>query len=208
MVTSDIVGHRSVVTMPIEPDTKDWTWVVERRCDECGFDGSALPPEQVSELIRQNALAWREVLRRDPALLTRRPRDDRWSVLEYAGHVRDVFRLYEVRLHLMLDEDDPDYPNWDQDEAAVAAAYNTLDPAAVARELQEAADELADSFDEVEGAAWQRTGNRSDGARFTVDTFARYLIHDPIHHLHDVERNFAMLGGGPDEPETLPEITE
>ena len=29
-------------------------------------------------------------------------------------------------------------------------------------------------------------GSRSDGAHFSVDSFARYLIHDPVHHLHDV----------------------
>ena len=28
-------------------------------------------------------------------------------------------------------------------------------------------------------------GRRSDGAAFRIDTFSRYLIHDPIHHLHD-----------------------
>jgi hypothetical protein len=33
---------------------------------------------------------------------------------------------------------------------------------------------------------WQRPGRRSDGARFTVETFARYFIHDPVHHLYDV----------------------
>jgi hypothetical protein len=193
--------------MPIEPDTKDWTWVVERRCDECGFDASAIGGEQVSELIRQNALAWREILQHDPAELTRRPSDDRWSALEYAGHVRDVYRLYDFRLHLMLDEDDPDFPNWDQDEAAVVERYNELDPADVSQDLQDAAAQLADSLDDVdvagagdEGDGWQRTGSRSDGARFTVDTFARYLVHDPIHHVHDVEENFARLAGrrGPD----------
>jgi hypothetical protein len=31
-----------------------------------------------------------------------------------------------------------------------------------------------------------RPGRRSDGATFTAETFARYFIHDPIHHLHDV----------------------
>ena len=25
-----------------------------------------------------------------------------------------------------------------------------------------------------------------DGAAFTVETFARYLTHDPVHHLYDV----------------------
>ena len=36
------------------------------------------------------------------------------------------------------------------------------------------------------GDEWHRTGARSDGARFTVATFARYFVHDPIHHLYDV----------------------
>ena len=29
-------------------------------------------------------------------------------------------------------------------------------------------------------------GVRSDGVAFTVDTFGRYFIHDPVHHLDDV----------------------
>jgi hypothetical protein len=38
----------------------------------------------------------------------------------------------------------------------------------------------------VTGDQWQRTGKRSDGASFTVETFARSFIHDPVHHLYDV----------------------
>jgi hypothetical protein len=38
----------------------------------------------------------------------------------------------------------------------------------------------------VTGGQWQRTGVRSDGALFTVETFGRYLVHDPTHHLWDV----------------------
>jgi hypothetical protein len=62
-------------------------------------------------------------------------------------------------------------------------------------QLQEAAERLADRFDRVEGEQWDRTGVRSDGAYFTVESFARYLMHDPIHHLHDTERGFARLAG-------------
>ena len=56
----------------------------------------------------------------------------------------------------------------------------------MAGELLAAADVLADRFDDVRGAEWQRTGTRSDGARFTVESFARYFIHDPVHHIWDV----------------------
>jgi hypothetical protein len=107
-------------------------------------------------------------------------------VLEYACHVRDVFTLFDHRLHRMLDEDDPIYPNWDQDATAIDERYNDQDPTVVAVQLWEAAVALAESFDEVAPDGWNRTGTRGDGARFSVETFARYLIHDPVHHLHDV----------------------
>jgi Mycothiol maleylpyruvate isomerase N-terminal domain len=90
------------------------------------------------------------------------------------------------RLRLMLTVDDPRYPDWDQDATAVADRYGEQDPADVAVALAGAADQLASRFASVSDEQWSRTGTRSDGARFTVESFARYLIHDPIHHLYDV----------------------
>ena len=170
--------------MPITPDTKNWTWVVERRCDECGFDGSTFAPTDVAQTVRTNAAAWPAVVRRDD--VRQRPDDSTWSPLEYTAHVRDVLRLYDYRLQLMLEEDDPLYPNWDQDETAVAERYNEQDPATVAGELVGAAATLADRFDALDEAQWQRPGRRSDGVSFTVATFAVYFVHDVVHHLHDV----------------------
>ncbi|MEV4558962.1 DinB family protein [Kitasatospora sp. NPDC049285] len=170
----------------ITPDTKDWTWVLERSCADCGLDAQAVPYLEVAGMIRANAASWTEILAADPAQLRERPGPDTWSDLEYACHVRDVFRLFDQRLALVLGEDDPTFANWDQDETAVAERYGEQDPARVAVELAEAAEQLARSFEAVEGPQWQRTGTRSDGARFTVESFSRYLIHDPVHHLHDV----------------------
>jgi hypothetical protein len=45
---------------------------------------------------------------------------------------------------------------------------------------------IAARFAAVTGDQWSRRGRRSDGAQFTVETFARYFIHDPVHHLYDV----------------------
>jgi hypothetical protein len=170
--------------MAIEPDTKDWTWVLERPCPECGFAAASVAVEDIPAMIRDNASRWPEVLARPDART--RPRADRWSPLEYGCHVRDVFRLYDVRLHLMLDEDDPTFANWDQDETAVADRYGEQDAADVSNDLVAAASQLADSFAAVRPDQLGRQGTRSDGARFTVETFARYLIHDPVHHLWDV----------------------
>jgi hypothetical protein len=168
----------------ITPDDKDWTWVLRRPCPECGFDTQAFARERVALLIRENATAWQGVLA-ESAIARVRPQPDKWSPLEYGCHVRDVFRLYTVRLELMLTEDDPLFANWDQDETALADRYDEQDPAVVSAELTEAADTLADAFDEVDGPMWERTGRRSDGANFTVESFARYFVHDPVHHLYD-----------------------
>ena len=106
--------------------------------------------------------------------------------MEYGCHVRDVCRIYDERLVLMLTEDGPHYANWDQDATAIEAGYSESDPAVVSAELSEAADSLAARCDGVSGDMWRRTGFRSDGAAFTVESFARYFLHDPAHHLWDV----------------------
>jgi len=177
--------------MAIVPDDKDWTWVLQRACPDCGFDARELGTAAVVSGLRDNAAAWRPLL--DHPAVAERPSDDRWSALEYACHVRDVFRLYDERLALMLEHDDPTFPNWDQDVTAVEDRYGEQDPAVVVTDLEAAGARLADSFAAVSGEQWQRIGNRSDGAEFTVDSFAHYLLHDPVHHIWDVEQGYATI---------------
>ena len=172
--------------MTITPDTKDWTWVLRRPCPECGFDARAFPREAVPGMILANAAAWHHLLFNADGAVSARPAPDRWSPLEYGCHVRDVLRVYEYRLDLMLTQNDPLFPNWDQDATAVAEDYDKQDPATIAAELNHAAQMIASSFATVTGDQWQRTGTRSDGAEFTIESFARYFIHDPVHHLYDV----------------------
>ncbi len=172
--------------MPITPEAMDWTWVLDRRCPDCGFDATTFDPTQTPVRVRALADSWRRLLtdRRDVAT---RPDDSTWSPLEYGCHVRDIFRLYAYRLQLMLEFDEPTFPNWDQDETSVAEKYGQQDPRIVAGELCDAAEILADAFAAVDGPQWQRTGHRSDNKHFTIDSFARYMVHDPVHHVWDVE---------------------
>jgi hypothetical protein len=170
----------------ITPDSKDWTWVLQRPCPECGFDTRSFERERVGAMLRANAAEWQQAL--SGADVGVRPWPDKWSTLEYGCHVRDVFRLYAYRLDLMLTEDDPLYPNWDQDDTAIAERYGEQDPAVVAIEVAESAEALATAFDAVDGDQWECTGRRSDGASFTVESFARYFIHDPVHHIDDTRR--------------------
>lgn len=178
--------------MPIEPDDKNWTWVLERACPQCGFDAPSFPSEGVGAATEAMGVTWRALLA-DPRARTR-PNDATWSATEYGCHLRDVFRLYLYRLDRMLTETDPQFDNWDQDKTAIADHYDQQDPAEVAAELAGAADMLAARFATVSAGQWERTGTRSDGAVFTIDTFARYFLHDPVHHVWDVQQGYLAIG--------------
>ncbi|MEU0496505.1 DinB family protein [Mycobacterium sp. NPDC006124] len=165
-------------------DTKDWTWVLHERCPECGYDAAAIRPDQVADHIRSDAEGW--VSRLGGASVTGRPAPGVWSVLEYGCHVRDVHRIFGERVGLMLTEDEPVFPNWDQDETALVERYADQMPADVAAELARAAHEVADAYDAVPDDAWSRRGLRSNGSEFTVASLSLYHLHDVVHHTWDV----------------------
>jgi SAM-dependent methyltransferase len=168
----------------IEPDTKDWTWVLERRCEECGFDASAFDRRELPHALRTNAQVWLSLLA-DPGVAVR-TRPDRWSTLEYACHVHDVHQIFSERVSSMLTEDAPHFPNWNQDESAVSGRYADQLPSIIGPTLVAAAYAVGDVYASVPPLSWHRTGIRSDGSEFTVETLGRYHLHDVVHHLHDV----------------------
>lgn len=171
-------------TAAIEPDTKDWTWVLEQPCPECGYAAADVTVDRIPAVIRDNATTWAAVLTLDDAAT--RPDPTTWSPLEYACHVRDVHRIFDLRVGLMLAEDGPQFPNWDQDETALAERYGEQDPATVSAELLDAAERVAERYESVPPDAWGRRGFRSNGSEFTVESIGLYHLHDLVHHAWDV----------------------
>lgn len=171
----------------IVPDDKDWTWVLERSCTECGFDPDTVSfrgiPTRAREVTEGFAELLGEATRDD---LVARPDEATWSPLEYAAHVRDVCRIMLSRLNLMLVLENPDFANWDQDRTSTAQDYRSQDADVVADELVAAGDAMATAVALVHDEQLGRSGRRSNGSLFTVETLAQYFLHDLVHHAHDV----------------------
>jgi len=189
--------------MPIVAEDKDWTWVLDRACPDCGFDGPGIDYDAVPGLTREAAVRFVTMLERPDVAV--RPDDSTWAPLEYAAHVRDVCRIFVHRLGVALHgraeppaltafvakvgfaDGLPVFENWDQDRTAEADDYLGQAPAAVAAQLAEAAETVSRAFESVLAADRTRAARRSNGSLFTVDQMAVYFVHDLVHHLHDVQ---------------------
>ncbi|WP_306307241.1 DinB family protein [Nocardia higoensis] len=160
--------------MAIVPDLKDWTWVLERTCPDCGYDAATVDYDAVPGAALASADRLRAALTRPDA--RQRPRPGVWSPTEYAAHVRDVCRIFVFRVAVITRRpaadpgitafdpgtgladpprrgDDPaevpTFANWDQDATAVADRYDEQDSAVVAEELTAAAAAAAEAFGSV-----------------------------------------------------------
>ncbi|WP_460466356.1 metallophosphoesterase family protein [Calidifontibacter terrae] len=181
--------HRS---SRVAADTKDWTWTLEQRCPDCGFEASSVDGEAIGGAVRAFTAPWAQVVSQPGA--RRRPDPQTWSPVEYGAHIADVCRVFDRRLALLLTMDNPNFADWDQDQAAIDGDYPSVDPQVLAPALADAAQRLADAYDAVPpGAAWDRAGVRSNGSKFSVLTLGRYLLHDLAHHLHDVGAEIPAL---------------
>jgi hypothetical protein len=168
-----------------EPDTKDWTWTLSRPCPECGLSAGEIGIEEIATRAFVAAEEWVQILRSSPAVAAR-PQPQVWSPLEYGAHVRDVCRIFDARLMLMLAEDDPTFADWDQNETAIKERYAEQDPEVVADQLEAAAQTMVDHIQALRPDQLTRTGRRSNGSEFTVLTLLQYFLHDVVHHLWDV----------------------
>lgn len=167
------------------PDSKDWTWVLDSVCDECGQDVRDLAPHLIAGLVRDSVSRFATALRRPDAGV--RPNPQVWSPLEYCAHVGDMYEVMNRRLELMLGQDEPTFPDWDQDEAALRNNYAEQSPRLVVERLFATAESFAVTLDTLGAGHLERRGFRSNGSVFTAATLARYAWHDAAHHLHDID---------------------
>ncbi|OFE17889.1 methyltransferase type 12 [Humibacillus sp. DSM 29435] len=171
---------------PSSPDGSDWTWVLTRPCPDCGFDPDDIRGDGVSTILRDAAGRFLMVLERPDAAA--RPAVGVWSPLEYACHVGDVCDVMRGRLEQIVAGEGGlvRFPDWNQDEAAIAAQYWRAEPAQVGDRIATAFELAAQAYAAPTAEQWSWPAERSNGSTFTAATLSRYFVHDIHHHLWDV----------------------
>jgi hypothetical protein len=134
----------------------------------------------VSQRTRTAAMAMPEPRRR------LRSRPEKWSVLEYVCHLRDVYTTSTIRLHRTRTEDCPTLEPMLNDLRARRFGYNKLDLSAVLDELSYTAAGFLDETTRLSVDDWNRTATRLPGERRTARWLARHAAHEGLHHLTDI----------------------
>ena len=166
------------------------------RCDVCGFEWDAIAAAEIGPGVRSATAAIAERIERAGAQATRRPSPERWSVLEYAAHVRDVVTNVRDRIVQTLVEDEPTYAMLWRDQRVDLGLYAGDDPAEVGAEVVAAGSLFARTFDRIDPALLSRTGlyTYPVAVHRSVLWIAAQVLHECRHHLADIDEDLALLG--------------
>jgi hypothetical protein len=168
-----------------------WQWARAQtdRCPQCGHHPACMERSTLGAQLMESAGEWRAFLvQTDEASLRVIPAPGIFSPLQYGAHVRDILQVYGDRILIMLEEDDPVFPQFNPDETAWDG-YNRLDPEALADDIEAQAGRLSTILDQLEPTQWSLTMVRDGGSdgvyTFTVAGLASYAVHEAHHHLLD-----------------------
>jgi DinB superfamily len=164
-------------------------------CEDCGFARVQVGRDEIAP---RAVAAARQIATAIGANADRsrvRPSHERWSALEYAAHVRDVFLAFRDRLVIGLVEDNPGFKPLYRDERVSLGLYAADTVAEVAGELEAAANMLLRPFSAIESADLQRVVQFGfpDPLPRTLLWMGQQAVHESEHHLADINEN---LGAG------------
>jgi S-DNA-T family DNA segregation ATPase FtsK/SpoIIIE len=165
-------------------------------CAVCGFVWDDVSADEVGSRVTTAALAIAAELDVAGALALQRPAPGRWSMLEYAGHVRDVVLNIRDRIILGAVEDNPVPKRMYGDARVDLGLYAADAPDVVADELAISADLFARTFAALSPDQLARPifyGWPEDATR-TLLWVGAQCVHEGEHHLADVIEDRRMLG--------------
>lgn len=163
------------------------------RCDDCGFEYHEDAAPNVSSEIVAGARALVTLICEPGVDVRTRRSGEQWSPLEYACHVRDILLVQRERVLAARWVDCPSFAPMGRDERVELDGYAEQDPAAVARQLADAAAMIANVLGRLDASEWDRTVvyNYPTTQVRTLGWVAVHTLHEVRHHLQDAQRQLS-----------------
>jgi hypothetical protein len=164
-------------------------------CEVCGFRWSALSPAAIPSRLRIATDSFVDVIFSADDKADQRPSAQRWSILEYGSHLRDVLISVRERILTACIEDQPTGAAIHREERVELGFYKPDTPAEVASELECVSHLFAKTFQSLPPGYETRefTWSPVTPNKVTVLWAGAQALHEAEHHLADVEENLAQL---------------
>lgn len=168
-------------------------------CTDCGFSWATLTRAEVSRRMGDSVESFVDVIREAGTKVAERPSQERWSILEYAGHLRDVLVSIRERMVLASILEVPVGQPIFRDERIDLGFYAQDAASDVAVELQvvtylflKTVATLPDGFEQRRLVYSTRTP-----LEITIAGAMSNALHECEHHLGDVKENVRLLEAAP-----------
>jgi hypothetical protein len=164
-------------------------------CEICGFAWESVAEAEIAARMTRGATSIASILRDHAAIAGRRPEPMRWSILEYAAHVRDVLLHVRDRLIIGLIEDNPEFKPLYRDQRVDLGLYAADTVAVVGAELPMAAELFARTLAAVNTEQFDRPCQYvyPSPATRSLRWMCQQVVHEIEHHLGDIEVNIENL---------------
>lgn len=120
-----------------------------------------------------------------------RPFPDEWTVREIVHHLADSEMTSAIRLRMMIAEDEPSLPGYDQELFARKLYYGDRPLDASLLAFQAARASTSSILPLMSGDQWSRTANHSEQGRITVDDWLEYYANHAHDHADQIRRTRA-----------------
>lgn len=165
-------------------------------CQECGFDWDS-PLAHARDTVEAFPARASHLLRFGPdARLRARPAVGVWSPLEYLAHTGDAIDWYAGRIARVLTEQRPRLDGYDWDAHTAEQEYHRRAVEDVLDDIRRSCSRFAVTTADLDEAASQLAGVRSDGTPRTIAQLIHRAAHEARHHLRDIELGLTGSASG------------
>lgn len=164
-------------------------------CPVCGFVWDAITSEDIPTRTAIATNAFVDIINSSGEHVRMRPSSERWSILEYGAHLRDVFLSIRERILKASIENEPVGQPIYRDERVNLGFYKLDKPDEIARELAASSELFVRTFlalpDGYEGRFFSYSPVTPQ--KVTILWAAAQALHENEHHLDDVRENVRLL---------------
>ena len=131
--------------------------------------------------------------RLDDAALRRPEKPGKWSVLEVVQHLADTELVYGYRVRMILTQDTPPIPGYDQDHWAKTLRYRDVPPGEALAQLRALRPANLRLLRSLDASQRRRAGLHSERGLESVEHIARMIGGHDLVHRRQIDRIITAL---------------